>query len=112
GSELQVEADQPAQDVRRHVVVAPLPRGTVLRVVDADVAHAIEETLDGDAALRAREWRAGARVDTVPECKVLPGVGPLDLDLGRVAELSRVSVCCTVDHHQVRAGRYVDAADG
>jgi hypothetical protein len=31
----------------------------VFGVCDPDVAHAIEEALDGDATFRAREWRAG-----------------------------------------------------
>ena len=81
--ELEVQAADAAQDVGRHVLVAAGAGGAVLRLGDPDVVHAVEEPLDGDAALGARERRAGARVDAVAERDVLARVGAVDVGTRR-----------------------------
>ena len=87
--ELEVQAADAAQDVRRHVVVAAGAGGAVLLLGDPDVVHPVEQPLDGDASLGARERRAGARVGAVAEREVLARVGALDLEVGWDARSGR-----------------------
>ena len=58
---------------------------------------AVEQALDADAAPRPRERRARAGVRAVPERDVLPGVGAVDVELGRGVEAARVAVRGAVD---------------
>ena len=87
--ELEVEAADTAQDVGRHVVVAAGAGRAVLLLGDPDVVHPVEQALDGDATLGARERRTGARVRAVTEREVLARVGALDLEVGRDARSGR-----------------------
>ena len=69
--ELQVQLLEAAEHVGGVVVVAPGVGRAVVGLGDSDVGRAIEEPLDGDLGLRARERCADARVDAVPEREVL-----------------------------------------
>ena len=87
--ELEVQAADTAQDVRRHVVVAAGAGGAVLLLGDPDVVHPVEQSLDGDASLGARERGAGTRVGAVAEREVLARVGALDVEVGGMVEAAR-----------------------
>jgi hypothetical protein len=84
----------------------------VVLLGDADVRHAVEDPLDADPRLHARERPAGAAVHPEAEGEVVAGAGAVDAELGRCIEVARIAVGCPVEHHHRRAGRHVDPADG
>src|SRR5437016_5246504 len=90
--ELQVQVGQAPQDERGHVLVAAGVGRPVLRLRDADVAHAVQEALDADAGLGPSKGSARAGVDPVPERHVLTGVGPVDAELVWPLEAPQISV--------------------
>ncbi len=100
-----------AEQVDGRVLVAAGTGGTVRRLRDPDVAHAVEDALEADAGLGPRERRARAGVDAEPEPEVLAAVHPVEAELVRIVELPRVVVRGAVEHHHGGAGREVDAAD-
>ena len=106
-----MELLEAAKQVDGRVLVATVPGWTVLRLRDPDVAHAVEDALEADAGLGARERCAGTGVDAEPEPEVLTAVHTVEAELVRVVELPRVVVRGSVEHHHGRAGRQVDAAD-
>src|SRR3954468_12676948 len=111
GRELDVELVQAPKDPGRLVVEPALPGGTMVLFGEPDVAHPVEDALDADAALGARERPTGARVDAAPERDVLLRVGPVDPELGRALEPPRIAVGGAVEQHHRRARGDVDAAD-
>ena len=68
-----------------------------------DVARPVEDALDADAPLGAREWPAGARVGAPPERDVVLRVRTVDAELGRALEASRIPVRGAVEQHHRRA---------
>ena len=72
--ELDVQPAESAQDVGRHVPVAAGVGRSVLLLDDADVTHAVEDSLDADAAFGTGQWRTRADVDAMPERDVVAGV--------------------------------------
>src|SRR4051812_29995092 len=85
--ELQVQLVEAAQHVDRRVVVAPLARGTVLRLRHADVGGAVEDALEADLALGSRQRCARAGVDAEPEADVVPPVDAIQAQVGGALEL-------------------------
>src|SRR4051794_26128213 len=110
--ELEMQLVEAAQDEGRRVAEPPCARGAVLRLRYPDVAHAIEDPLEGDPPFGAGQWSAGAGVDASPEREVLPGVAPVQPELVGVLELSGIAVGCAVQHHDRRPGRDLDVPDG
>src|SRR4029079_15932014 len=94
---------QAAQDVRRRVLVAPVAGRPVLRLGNGDVGQAVEQPLDAYPSLRAREWRAGTRVDPVAEREALTRAHTVDDEGIGVLEAARVAIRGAVEHHQRRA---------
>ena len=64
-------------------------RGAMLGLGDADVGHAVEDPLRL-MRVSARASAPRTRVDAVAERDVLPGVGPVDLELVRALESTRM----------------------
>src|SRR3954462_11265850 len=101
GREPDVDVGEAAQDERWFVVVCAGVGGTVLLVVNGDIAQPVENPLNADPALHAGERSAGARVDTAAERDVLADVFPVKLELMRVLEAVRIAVRgAGTDHHR------------
>src|SRR3989442_1523034 len=100
--ELEMEAAQAAQHPGRLVLEAPGARGTVMLLREANVAHPIEDPLEADLRLGARERAARAGMVAAAEGDVLLGVGAVDPELGGALETPRVPVGRAVQHHERR----------
>src|SRR4051794_35612150 len=92
------------QDVRRNILVAAAIRRAVLRLADPDVGGAIQQPLEADAGLRARQRGTGAAVDAATERQVLACVLALGVKRVRILEAPRVAVGRAVDDHQRAPG--------
>src|SRR3954452_23759569 len=84
----------------------------MVRFVEPDVVHALEDSLEADARFGARQRTTGARVRAAAERDVLPRVQSVEAELGRALEAPRVAVGSTVEQHAGRTGADVDVADG
>src|SRR5437763_960973 len=101
--ELEVQTADAAQDVGRHVVVTAGAHGAVLLLGDPDVVHPVEQSLDRDPSLGARERSTGAGVRTVTERDVLARVRALHVEVARMLETTGVAVRGPVDDHECGA---------
>src|SRR4029077_17324886 len=109
--ELEVQGAQPAEDPGRFVDEATRGWGTVVRLRETDVVHPVEDALQADAGFAARQRPSRAGVRAAPERDVLPGVRPVEPELGGALEVSRVAVRGAVQQHDRRARGDVDVAD-
>src|SRR5439155_3192038 len=107
-----VNASEATEDPRRLVLeAAGAPRPVVL-FGEPNVARPVEDALDADATLGARQRPPGARVVTASEGDVLLGVGPVEPELRRALEPSRIPVGRAVEQHHGRSRCDVDPAHG
>ena len=83
-----------------------------MRVRDADVGGAVEQSFEGDAGFRSGEGGTDAAVDAVAERDVLSRVGTVGPELVGALELAGVAVRGADEHHGSGSGAQVDAADG
>src|SRR6478736_8965961 len=90
--ELDVELVEAPEDPRRLVREPARARRSVVLLRQPDVAHPVEDALEADAGLRARQRTAGARVHAAPERDVLLHVRAVEAELGRALEAARVAV--------------------
>src|SRR5207247_11358268 len=74
GRELQVQLREPAEHPGRFVAEATRVRGAVVLVGPPDVAHAVEDALETDAALGARQGATRAGMGAPPEGDVGLGI--------------------------------------
>jgi hypothetical protein len=77
----------------------------------SDVPGPVENALDADPSLGARQGAARARVRPPPEGDVGLGIGAVGAELSRALELPRVAVGRAVEEHDRRAGGDLDTAD-
>src|SRR6478609_5177538 len=103
---------EPTQDERRNVAVVAVVRRTVLLLRDPDIGGAVQQPLQADARLGAREWGTWAAVDTAAEREVLAGVLARRVELVRPLEAARIAVGRAVDHHDGGARTQLATADG
>src|SRR5690606_19343070 len=89
--ELDVQIDEPAQKeggfVGEHAVVLR----AVCLLAEADVLHPIEQAVEGDVPFDACERCTGAGVQAATECDVIVRVLPIEPELVRVLELTRIT---------------------
>src|SRR5439155_1671812 len=81
------------------VVEAARGAGTVVLLGEPEVARSVEDALDADAPLGARQRGAGSRMGAAPEGDVLPGVGTLEPELRGALEAARIAVRRAVEQH-------------
>src|SRR4051812_43405694 len=86
GGELEVELAQAPQHPGGCVLEAAITVGTVVLLRQPDVVHALQDALDADPALRARERCSRTRVVTAPERDVVHRVRAVDAEVGRALE--------------------------
>src|SRR5271157_1629841 len=105
-----VQVAQPAHDEGGVVVEMPLPRRSVLGFGDRNVARAIQETAQRDAALGAGQRTARARMCAPTKSDVFAHVLTSQAALVGLLETALVAIGCTrVDHHRSSC-RNVDPA--
>src|SRR5947209_20137014 len=101
-----------AQDVGRRVRIVTVPGRPVRGLGNPDVAGPLQHTLDADPGLGTRERSTRAGMQATAKCQVGTGVLPVDPELGRLLETSRIAVGRTVENHDAGARRDIDAPDG
>ena len=86
-------------------------RGSKLVGIDADIAHAGEERLEGEAPFQAGEGLAGAEVGSVAEGDAVTGVFALRIEDSGVLEALGVTVGGSVDEPDDRPRGNLDTID-
>src|SRR3954471_19907064 len=92
GLELDVDLGEPAQDERGLVDIFAGPDGPVLLFADGDVGHPVENALDRDPPLHARQRGARAGVDAAAERDVLADILAVERELVRILEALGIAV--------------------
>src|SRR3954463_12697116 len=102
---------EPAEHPCGFVAKVAVVRRTVVLLGDPDVTHPVEDALDADPALDARQWSAGTRVVPAAERDVRLHVDAVDAELLGALETAGGAGRGAGSQDHPRTRRDVDTAD-